>query len=194
MDTHALHQNYLTQGTAGYAVIRRFFTKYSDVLAKANVVDINDVVHEIYVSFARTDFNLVQNIEHYVMRAIKLHCWSLLDKSIRVKAIAAESPIDHHNEDQSTEGDVAAANDPDNLTILEGMELLSYVNLFKAELNARDLRLLNLLIDETERSEIARLLELNLNTLDTSIRRLRIRLAEFLKNLGYTYKAIERFV
>jgi DNA-directed RNA polymerase specialized sigma24 family protein len=194
VDSHTLHQQYLTQGTAGYAVIRRFFTKYSDVLAKANVVDINDVVHEIYVSFARTDFNHIQNIEHYVLRAIKLHCWSLLDKSLRIKAIAAESLIDHTNENRTTERDVATANGSDNLSLLEGMELLSYVNLFKAQLNARDSRILNLLIDETERSEIAKLLELNVNTLDTSIRRLRIRLAEFLKNLGYTYKAIERFV
>jgi DNA-directed RNA polymerase specialized sigma24 family protein len=194
VDSHTLHQKYLSQGTPGYAIIRRFYLKYSDVLAKGNVVDINDVVHEIYVSFSRTDFHQIQNVEHYVMRAIKLHCWSMLDKSIRLKALAAEPPIHRDNDDEPSERDVVAAEESDHLTVLEGIELLSYVNLFKAELSARDSKLLNLLIDETERSEIAKLLELNLNTLDTTIRRLRIRLAEFLKNLGYTYKALERFV
>jgi len=194
VDSHNLHQMYLSEGTGGHAVIRRFHQKYSDVLARVGVSDIDDIVHEVFVSLSRTNFDQVQNIEHYLMRAIKLHCWSLLDKALRHKSMTAENRDEPLNDDAVGEHNAPRTNHPDQLTTLEGVELLTYVNLFKTQLSARDSRLLNLMIDETERSDIAKLLELNMNTLDTSIRRLRIRLAEFLKNLGYTYKTLERFV
>lgn len=76
---------------------------------------------------------------------------------------------------------------------LEGMELLAQLNLFKSGLDRDSARLLNLLIDESARSEIAGVMGLNMNTLDTKIRRLRMRLAEHLKGLGYTYRGMERF-
>ena len=194
VDTHILHQQYLADGTAGYAVIRRFYAKYADVLARTNLIDLNDILHEVFVSLSKTDFSQIQNHEHYLMRAIKLHCWTLLDKAIRAKALTADPRVELHGEEDAAEPETRELSSPDHLATIEGVELLAYVNMFKAGLTPRDSRLLNLLIDETERSEIARSLELNMNTLDTSIRRLRIRLAEFLRNLGYTYKSLERFV
>ena len=189
MDNQTLHQKYLREGTAGYAVIRRFYSRYTDVLARSTIVSVDDVVHEVFVSLSKTDFTKVQNVEHYVMRAIKLHCWSLLDRAIRLKALVVENTNDLDS-DETVKGATSYVDHP---TELDGMELLARVNLFKANVGLKEARLLNLLIDETPRSEMAALLGLKMNTLDTNIRRLRIRLAEYLKGLGYSYKAFEKF-
>jgi len=189
VDSHTLHQKYLRQGTPGFAVIRRFYSRYSDILVKVNLVDINDVVHEVFVSLSRTDFKQVQNVDHYTMRAIKLQCWSLLDKAMRSKAHGIERRANIDEADEAAPHKLQ----PDHVADLDGMELLAQVNLFKAQLPPRDVTLLNMLVDGAERSNIAKFLGLNVNTLDTNIRRLRIRLADFLKDLGYTYQAIEKF-
>lgn len=191
MDNEALHTRYLQRGTAGRAVIDRFYSRYADALAKAGFDGVDDVVHEVFVSLSKTDFTNVHNPDHYVLRAVKLRCWSLLDKALRRKAtMAGNEPL--------SEGDQEIPPLHSGVIVeqevsVEGMELVTVVNLFKAQLNPRDMRLLNLLIDETARTEIANLLGVNLNTLDTNIRRLRIRLADFLKELGYTYTSIGRF-
>jgi DNA-directed RNA polymerase specialized sigma24 family protein len=192
MDNQILHQKYLREGTTGQAVIRRFYSRYTDVLAHSTIVSVDDVVHEVFVSLSKTDFTKVQNVEHYVMRAIKLHCWSLLDKAIRLKALVVENTNDLDS-DETVKGRAKAAGSADHPMELDGMELLARVNLFKAHVGIKEARLLNLLIDETPRSEMAALLGLNMNTLDTNIRRLRIRLAEYLKGLDYSYKAFEKF-
>lgn len=195
VDSQILHQKYLIQGTAGFAIIRQFYSRYSDLLARANLSGIDDIVHEVFLSLSKTDFAQVRDVEHYLMRAIKLRCWSLLDKAVREKALT----MDRHgtlNEDVDEESHVQ---DPSTLNLsqplaeLEGIELLSHLNSFKAQISPKEARLLNLLIDETERLDIAKILELNINTLDTVIRRLRIRLVDYLRDLGYTYKAFERF-
>jgi len=192
MDIQILHQKYLREGAAGYAVMRRFYSRYTDVLAHSTIVSVDDVVHEVFVSLSKTDFTKVQNVEHYVMRAIKLHCWSLLDKAIRLKALVVENTNDVDSDD-TVLGASKADTSADHPTELDGMELLACVNLFKAQVGLKESRLLNLLIDETPRSEMAALLGLKMNTLDTNIRRLRIQLVEYLKGMGYTYKAFEKF-
>jgi DNA-directed RNA polymerase specialized sigma24 family protein len=173
-------------------VIRRFYSRYTDVLAHSTIVSVDDVVHEVFVSLSKTDFAKVQNVEHYVLRAIKLHCWTLLDKAIRLRALVGDN-ADDRDSDETTKGALKERLITDHPTELEGIELLACVNLFKAQVGLKEARLLNLLIDETPRSEMADLLGLNMNTLDTNIRRLRIRLVEYLRGLGYTYKAFEKF-
>lgn len=192
MDKNMLHQEFLREGRAGYAVIRRFYSRYTDVLAHSTIVSVDDVVHEVFVSLSKTDFTKVQNVDHYVLRAIKLHCWTLLDKAIRLKGLVVEN-TNEVDADKTVLG--ASKSDPsaDHPTELDGMELLAFVNLFKAQVGIKEARLLNLLIDETPRSEMATLLDMNMNTLDTKIRRLRIRLVEYLRGLGYSYKAFEKF-
>lgn len=195
MDNRTLHTKYFKEGTSGFAIICRFFQKYNDVLVRVQCTDINDLVNEVFLSLSRTDFQQVQNEQHYIMRAIKLHCWSLLDKAIRRKARVTEAPRFGDQENAETRNDLETVSQDqhDHLTEIEGMELLANVNLFKAHVSQRDAQLLNLLIDEAPRSDMAELLGLNMNTLDTQIRRLRIKLVDYLKSLGYTYNALERF-
>jgi DNA-directed RNA polymerase specialized sigma24 family protein len=195
MDNNTLHKKYFNQGTTGYAVIRKFYSRYTDVLSRASIVSVDDVVHEVFLSLSKTDFAQVRNAEHYIMRAVKLHCWSLLDKAIRVKALGADNRGrgDADETERSDVSDLPAPLSAGHPAELDGMELLACVNLFKAQLGSRETRLLNLLIDGTPRSDIAGHLGLNINTLDTNIRRMRIRLADFLRSLGYSYKVLEKF-
>lgn len=193
MEIQFLHQKYLSPGTAGHAVIRRFYSKYADLLAITSLVDIDDVVNDVFLSLSKTDFTQVRNAEHYILRAVKLHCWSLLDKALRLKANVSRTEGRADENEGEGEPDYTRSVHADGQTEIEGMELLAFVNLFKAQLDPSEVRLLNLLIDETPRSEIAGLLGLKMNTLDTQIRRLRIRLADFLRDRGYSYKVLERF-
>ncbi len=195
MDQKTLHNEYLLEGTAGFAVIRKFYFRYADVLTTASLYDINDVVHEVFLSLSKTNFAQINNVEHYLMRAIKLHCWSILDKAIRRKTVIVNGGgKDESDGKEINDGKILPFTNPDESLIeLEGLELLSQVILFKTQLNSNETRLLNLLIDEVERDEIAKKLGFNMNTLDTNIRRLRMKLAEYLKSLGYTYRALNRF-
>jgi DNA-binding NarL/FixJ family response regulator len=136
----------------------------------------------------------VENFKHYTLRAIKLRCWSILDKAIKSKEVQIE-PINsienpgndktfHHNHFPHSEVEIQE---------IHGRELFAYINLFKSHLEKRDKELLNQLIDGMERKDIAKSLDTNINTIDTHIRRLRIRLAEFLGDLGYSYQSIKKF-
>jgi DNA-directed RNA polymerase specialized sigma24 family protein len=190
MDHHTLHSRYFIEGTSGYAIIRRFYLKYNDVLPLIHCADMNDLVNDVFLSLSQTDFTQVRDEQRYVLRAIKLRCWSLLDRAIREKTLAGIS------QSRTSEGDGVAeraAQPAGHLTEIDGMELMSTVNLFKTRVSIREAELLNMLIDEIPRSEIAARLALNMNTLDTHIRRLRKKLVGHLKGFGYTYKALERF-
>ena len=193
MENNILHKKYLQQGTAGFAIIRKFHSRYADLLAKNSVMSIDDVLHEIFLSLSKTDLRDVRNVEHYIMRAIKLQCWSLLDKAIRQKTVGGVLTAATDEKEEPVEPVHHAADQNNQLTELEGMDLLVQINLFKVRLSPHEVRLLNYLIDETERADIAAMLKMNLNTLDTNIRRLRIKLAEYLKNLGYVHTGMERF-
>ena len=82
---------------------------------------------------------------------------------------------------------------PDPHIILEGEELLNIINIFKMELKSEERDLLNSMIDEKTRAEIAGEKNSNLNTLDTHIRRLRIRFFSFLKDNGYNYEVYRKY-
>lgn len=188
MDATTLNRKYLSEGTVGFTVIRKFFSRYSDALKHSGFVQLDDVVHEVFLSLSKTDFSKIDKVEHYVMRAIKLQCWSLLDKALRQK--------DRGNPGTGgfDEKEIVDPTEPDGgSSTLDGLELLMQVGLFKAGLAPREIRLLNMLIDETERTQMAENLGMNLNTLDTNIRRLRMRLAGHLKSMGYSYGILDRF-
>ncbi|MDP1676305.1 MAG: hypothetical protein Q8L88_05510 [Bacteroidota bacterium] len=194
MNSQTLHTEYLQEGTAGYAIIRKFYARYSDVLVTTSLIDINDVLHEVFLSLSKSNFDNVRNLEHYILRAIKLQCWSLLDKAIKQKAIVVKNEGNQEggNNEKNLDQQLFTAHN-EQLQEIEGSELLVQINLFKNHLKENDIRLLNFLIDETERSEIAKILGINLNTLDTNIRRLRMKLADYLNRLGYIHKGLSRF-
>jgi len=133
MDAAILHQNHFKQGTTGYALMKRFYTRYADLLRYANLIELNDVVHEVYVSISRSDLSEVHNIEHYIMRAIKLHCWSLIDKAHRQKERFHENRPIRNFEGSEWPDTMSAPADAntDPTEILHHQELLVHINLFK---------------------------------------------------------------
>ncbi|KAB2923298.1 MAG: hypothetical protein F9K22_09350 [Bacteroidetes bacterium] len=183
MNGDLLYEEYLRPGTAGYAVISAFYFRYADALSRLGLSNIDDVVHEVFLSLSSADLENVRNPSHYLLRAVKLHCWTLLDKALRVKRTMTSA-------DEADE----LPGDPGHPAEMEGTDLLAHINLFKAGLGAKEREVLNLLIDDTERSAIAAAMALNMNTLDTTIRRLRLKLAEHLRRLGYSEKTLERFL
>ena len=52
---------------------------------------------------------------------------------------------------------------------------------------------LNNLIDEIPRKEIAEKSNINMNTLDTQIRRLRIKMVAFLKDAGFEFRSFDKY-
>jgi DNA-directed RNA polymerase specialized sigma24 family protein len=195
MTVERLYKSFFTEGTRGHYLIRTFYSKYADLLSNASLLGPNDVTHEVFASIAKTDFGKIRDIEHYVMRAIKIQCWSLLDKAIRRKKVIPQSRLPNRSEEVATEIDRHQhdVDDRDPVSELEGLELLNHINLFKLQINSREVQILNFLINETSRTHIAEVMNLNLNTLDTYIRRLRIKLVTHLRNLGYEYSRWQRF-
>ncbi|MEJ2615244.1 MAG: helix-turn-helix transcriptional regulator, partial [Ignavibacteriaceae bacterium] len=75
----------------------------------------------------------------------------------------------------------------------ETKELFNHINTFKFQLKQNEVKLLNYLIDEKTRYEIAEEINLNLNTLDTHIRRLRIKFSRFLRKSGYSGGILDKY-
>ncbi len=182
MDRESLYKEYLGQGTAGFVVVAKFHQRYADVLSLLSLESADDVLHEVFLSLSQSDWKNIRNPKHYILRAVKLHCWSLLDKSLRQKKNSGRMP----NDAESAAGSVQPAD-------VEGLELLVQINRFKSELEPNERQLLNFLIDDIDRKEAAEAMNLNMNTLDTKIRRLRIKLTEYLKGLGYRYPVLDKF-
>ena len=194
MDSKTLYRNHFQNGTPGYTLIRNFYIRYADLLRYASLIDLDDIVHEVYASISRTDFTKVRNREHYIMRAIKLHCWSLIDKSSRMKQHRGASQIPEAQINGTDDTWMTSGAEADPVESLQERELLVHINLFKEAIRPAEAQILNHLIDMTPREEIARSLNLNLNTLDTQIRRLRIKLVRYLSPMGYSHPSFHRFV
>jgi DNA-directed RNA polymerase specialized sigma24 family protein len=195
MNNLTLYNQYFKQGTPGYLIIQAFNHKYKSSLTAAGHSNLDDVIHEIYISISKSELKHVQNKKHYIHRAIKLQCWTLLDKAIKSKNVIPESKLQSGRiqEDNSSVIENEKSQTADPAISLETAELIKEINLFKTQLNNRDIHILNSLIDEKSRTEIAQIIQLNLNTVDTQIRRLRIKLTKHLKTRGYHYDFIDKF-
>ena len=99
----------------------------------------------------------------------------------------------HEDEDGIKLTEQLPAEIPSAHEILEGEEIFNNINIFKLQLNKEEKILLNNMIDEKSRLEIAEESNINMNTLDTHIRRLRIKFFSLLKEKGYEYQMFKKF-
>ncbi len=154
-------------------------------------------MNQIFLSVSNIDFNKnIKNEEAYIIGTIKIQCRVLLDKAVRFKRVVPESFVNEFNSEDSDNSIIN--NLPENkkeeqLEHLETEEFFNHINIFKTQLNLNEVQLLNFLIDEKSRHEIVEEINLNLNTLDTHIRRLRIKFSKFLKKSGYTDKILKKY-
>ncbi|MEO8399254.1 MAG: hypothetical protein ABI550_05480 [Ignavibacteriaceae bacterium] len=196
MDSSDIHNIYFTSETRSYKIIRRFYSNYNDLFKNTLYPDFNDFLNQIFLNISRIDFNKeIKNKEAYIIGAIKIQCRVQLDKAIRAKKVTAESRLkklpESEDEENITLKIIKFSPGPDDA--FEAEEILNKINDFKLELKNNERELLNFLIDETPRAEIAEMQKLKINTLDTHIRRLRIKLFAFLSKNGYKFNRLEKF-
>jgi len=191
-----LNEKYFSNGSRGFKILNRFYLKYRDLFTRTIFIEFDDFKNQIFLNISgiRLSEDII-NEEAYIIGAIKIQCRVQLDKAIRSKKVLSESRT------AGTAGDGESPSYmekietalPDPHIILEGEELLNIINIFKMELKSEERDLLNSMIDEKTRAEIAGEKNSNLNTLDTHIRRLRIRFFSFLKDNGYNYEVYRKY-
>lgn len=189
-----LNRNYFTKGTRGYTIISKYYYKYQDLFEKTIFPDFKDFIHQIFLNISGINFTEeIKNPEAYVIGTIKIQCRVQLDKSIKLKNVIPESRLLKNNETEEVLTFKLPSQGNNPVGLLDTQEMFIQINMIKLQLKQPEKDLLNLLIDETPRLEIAGELNLNLNTLDTNIRRLRVKIAEYFKNLGYSSDLLDKF-
>lgn len=194
MKIDELNKIFFTKGTRGYNIISKYYYKYHDLFEKTIFTDSNDFVNQIFLNISGIDFtNEIKNQEAYIIGAIKIQCRVQLDKSLKMKNVVAESRMvkDDVDEELITYKIPSAENNP--AEIFDIQEMFIHINILKLQLKQRETDLLNYLIDEKSRKEIADELNLNFNTLDTHIRRLRLKVAGYFQKLGYSSDLLDKF-
>ena len=170
MNLEEINKKFFAFGTRGYKITSNFYNKYSDLFKKTLYQSFKEFSNQIFLNISNIDFSKdIRNEEAYIIGTIKIQCRVLLDKAIKSKKIIPESQL---NELQNKEPEESVIN---QRTVNKKIELLNH------------------LIDEKSRYEIAGEINININTLDTHIRRLRIKFSKFLIKLGYTDQILEKY-
>ena len=197
MDRDYLHQRYFQKGTRGCNILSRFYQKYRDLFVKTGYQYFEEFLNQVFANLSQIDTsNIRKKEEDYVIGAIHIQCRSLLDKAIKGRKtrsgiiLSLDSRKPANDETSNTFTPQSA---PAHLESLEAGEILKHLSYFKRSLDSVEKAILNALIDGKSRRETAAELKLNMNTLDTKIRRLRIELVDYLKKLGYEYTMFEKY-
>lgn len=185
MDNTILYKKYFAENTIGSKIIRKFYFANYQLLIKNNYLDFNDLVHDIFLKISKIDFSKIQNEQFYIHRAMKVQCWSILDKIYSKKSLEiAESRLSSEQTGYSLSE--APSSDLDPQENMESEQLMTTVIRFKKTLTADEINIFNTLIDEHDVAfvELAKRFQLNENTVRTKIMRLRNSLSEYLKQNG----------
>jgi RNA polymerase sigma factor (sigma-70 family) len=187
--------NYFVEGTRGYNILRNYYTKYKDLFQNTIHNDFNDFLNQILLNISAIKFSdEIKNIESYIIGSIKIQCRVQLDKALKQKNRLKIVDLKQDEEEDAPppiQNYPAENSSPDK--IVETEEIFKMMNNFKYTINPAEVELLNALIDEMPRQEIAEKRNINLNTLDTQIRRLRIKFVNFLSEKGYNFKIFGKF-
>ena len=196
MEPAELNQKYFSPDTPGYKIINRFYYKYNDLFERTNFSEFKEFLNQIFLNISKINFSSeIKNEEAYTIGSIKIQCRVLLDQALKVKnRMAFENPgITDESEELLSLSERMVSHNPGPLEMLEMQEVFQAVNIFKLSLKANELELFNNLIDDVPRAEISERYQLNLNTLDTQIRRLRIKLVTYLKDCGYSFRIFSKY-
>lgn len=196
MNSEDIFKTYFKPKTKGYKILYFYFCRYRDLFERTIYLEFNEFLNQIFLNISAIKFSEdIKNTEAYIIGSIKIQCRAQLDQAIKFKSrqqneIAA---IEKFDEEETSLLEKLPAIEPDPYNSLEVGEIFSLINFFKLSLKINERDILNLLIDGVSRNEIAELKNQNMNTIDTQIRRLRIKLAAFLKENGYTFDASGKF-
>jgi hypothetical protein len=197
MNPAEINKKYFTYGTRGQKIINNFYNKYSDLFKRTIYNDFEGFSNQIFLSVSNIDFNKkIRNEEAYIIGTIKIQCRVLLDKAIKSQKVIPESRLNKYKDsdpENSGINNITVNRQNEQIEKLETEEFFHLINIFKIQLNQNEVTLFNYLIDEKSRHEIADEIHLKLNTLDTQIRRLRIKFSRYLKKTGYTGKIFDKY-
>ncbi len=188
-------QRYFKPETKGYKILTFYYMKYRDLFEKTIFQKLDEFINQIFLNVSTINFSEeIKNTDAYVIGTIKIQCRVQLDRALKTKKRQqTENPTEKLKEDGVGDRDNLADKEQDPHRKMESDEVFSIMNTFKLSLKDWEREILNLLIDEIPRIEIAEMKKQNLNTIDTQIRRLRIKLASFLKDNGYTFDISDKY-
>ena len=194
MSPKELNHKYFSKDTRGYNILSRYYYKYHDLFIKTVFPDFNDFINQIFLNVSGINFSEeIKNPEAYLIGTIKIQCRVQLDKALKTKNFIPESRLGKNDEDEETVVYRIPGKEGSPSEIFDLQEMFIHLNLFKLQIKKSDTVLLNHLIDGKSRKEIANDMQINFNTLDTQIRRLRIKLADYFKKLGYSSHMFDKF-
>ena len=190
MSPEEISEKYFAPGTRGYKILRVYYTKYKDLFAKTLHHKFEEFLNQILLNVSSIEFSEeIENTEAYIIGALKIQCRVQLDQALKIKnrtGSHSESGNSETEEEESLYEKIPSSN-PGPQETLGSQEIFTAMNVFKLTLKSNEVDLLNFLIDGISRIEIAEKQKMNLNTLDTQIRRLRIKFLDYLKGGGYTF-------
>jgi DNA-binding CsgD family transcriptional regulator len=191
-----LNQKFFSTDTQGYKIIKWFYYKYRDLFQRTNFPQFKEFLHQVFLNISKINFSKeIQNEEAYVIGSIKIQCRVQLDQALKIKnrMVDKTSEVTHESTEDNSLVENLESNNPGPLETLEMQEVFQAINIFKLSLKAKELELFNSLIDNISRKDLSEKYQINLNTLDTQIRRLRIKLLTYLKNCGYSFKIFSKY-
>ena len=190
MNKEELYKTYFAQGTVGFKIMRAYYNRNQDVFSMSDYSEFHDFMHEIYLNIAAIDFGPVEKLENYIIRSIRIQCWVIMEKSLRRRRREVPDRVCAYRGAADDSYSRLASDHGNPLTELAGKEIAECLDLFRQDLAPVETRILDRLIHnpDEKQTDAADRLGLNVNTLRTKIRRIRISLAAFLEVYGYNMK------
>ncbi|MBL7995226.1 hypothetical protein JNM05_07620 [bacterium] len=196
--SHKLYEDYFIPDSRGYQFIRSFHSKYIGELSRSEFEDFDAFLNQIFVNLSKIVFAHIEGPqEHYVIKAMYYQCWNIIYRLKKERKVKIQESAFKVYSDDSQDETLITLQKSDTANPLESTEaadLFELISAFKTTLKNSDIRILNGLIDQKDLNGLAKELDLEYNALCVKIKRLRGKLALFLKKLGYQDSSTLRYL
>jgi len=194
VNTQEIFSTYFNPGTKGYKILSFYYTRYRDLFIRTIHPEFDEFINQIFLSVSGIRLSEeIKNPEAYIIGTIKIQCRVQLDLALKMKKRQQKETMEQSSDDEVSVLENLPNKDQDPHSKVEGSEVFSIINVFKLSLRESERYLFNSLIDDIPRKEIAEKRNQNLNTVDTQIRRLRIKFLSFLREEGYTFEMFSKY-
>lgn len=178
--------------------IRNFYAKCYKEFTATEFENFDAFLNHIFLNLSKIDFSNIDGPEeHYVIKAIYYQCWNAIYQIKRERnLIVADNSTPVISDDGLIETAVErkVSDGPGPVEYLEASDLFTIINTFKITLKDKDLLILNALIDQRSLQEIAGYMRLDYDALCVKVKRLREKLARYLKITGYQNDLTRNFL
>lgn len=194
MNPEEIQKVYFKPGTKGYKILSYYYTRYRDLFIKTIFSEFDEFINQIYLNVSGIRFSEeIKNPEAYIIGSIKIQCRVQLDLALKMKKRQQKETTGQSDNEEVSVLEDLPNKEQDPHSKVESSEIFNIINIFKLSLKESERYLFNSLIDDIPRKEIAKKGNQNLNTVDTQIRRLRIKLLSYLKDNGYSFEMFSKY-